>query len=156
MFFCFFSKFHFMRKKSPAGLPKDSCQRNYMSLKRLSQYFHTLPKAVSHEAGSARRLPPTGRTPLALSPDAFARGWLFYLFLFNLFKIMPLCTKLHIGDPSPSLCKRNLGTAPYNKVYFCSGWRFWLPPLFWCLFELKVASIASLKKCAAQQNTGAI
>ena len=35
---------------------------------------HTLPKAVSHEAVSARRLPPTGRTPLALSLDAFARG----------------------------------------------------------------------------------
>ena len=92
--FCFFFEIPFHMKKV---LPKAcSCQRNHMSFYTLSQYFHTLPKAVSytaegslihcrrqshtlpnavsHKAGSARRLPPTGRTPLTLSPDAFARG----------------------------------------------------------------------------------
>ena len=87
MFFCFFLKFRFMPKKCAAGLPKDSCQRNLMSFYSFSQYFHTLPKAVSYTVkgslswgGECSEVTSHGPHPLTLSPDAFARGWLFYLF----------------------------------------------------------------------------
>ena len=59
-----------------------------MSFYRLSQYFHTLPKAVSYTVegslswgGECSEVTSHGPHPLTLSPDAFARGWLFYLYV---------------------------------------------------------------------------